>query len=96
MPPKDERPAKLTKEQKLIREEVGVLIFLMEWYIPVVRVVHALTTVGACPPVAACRVVLDGVWAYMYYNRVLQPQAQQHLRGEAGQPERGHGARQSV
>ena len=56
MEPKEKRQSKLSKEQKHILAQIGVLIYLMEYYIAIVHPVHALTCVMSYPPVEESQV----------------------------------------
>ena len=69
MPPKAERTPKLSKVQRAIAAEIGLFIYFMEYFIAIVRPVHALSTVMSYPPAKESRVVLGSLWRYMYSNR---------------------------
>jgi hypothetical protein len=70
LPPAEERASKLSKTQKACQEEIGLWMWIVEWFLPIQRVVHALTCVMAYPP-DVTHAVLKAMAAYAYANREI-------------------------
>lgn len=66
---KELRAPKLTKEQKHITAQIGLLIYFIEYVVTIIHPVHRLTFVMPYPPEQPAVAVLNRIWKYLYAQR---------------------------